>query len=381
VSWAPRNLDRLTRLIREHGRGGASYDPARPPYAVFDWDQTSAFLDCEEVVFRFVLWNLELAYTPDELRAILRDSVNGTDRVLLTPGRYVALADVNRDILTAWSYLWPRLARHDGTPIERLRETPEFADLVTKLAFLYETYERTPSIGPDYAYRWILYVLAGRSIEDLRALCGRAFDAALAAPLARATWKGPRELGSRAGPIDYTFRTGLRVHPEMQDLYARLPASGIDLYVVTASLTDVVDVYATDPRYGYGLAKGHVIGCELEVRDTLLRPTYRSDWVLTYGPGKVEAIRRRLGARGDPILVAGDGDGDAEMLSELAGTQVSLILNRVMGGRIGSLCRCAVRDDPPGRYLLQGRDENTGRFLPGSATILFGEREARVLVS
>jgi hypothetical protein len=125
----------------------------------------------------------------------------------------------------------------------------------------------------------------------------------------------------------------------------------------------------------------HVIGCELEVEGGMLRPVYRKEWPLTYGKGKVEAIRRKLGSRGDPILVAGDSDGDADMLVDFEGTRVSLILNRVKGGKIGSLSRRAAspEDEASGRYLLQGRNENTGLFLPRPETIPFGEREARLL--
>ena len=54
--------------------------------------------------------------------------------------------------------------------------------------------------------------------------------------------------------------------------------------------------------------------------------------------------------------------------------RLALILNRVKGGPIGTLCRLAVGQMDRGtpRYILQGRDESTGLFLPRPETILLG---------
>src|SRR5207248_1568539 len=99
-----------------------------------------------------------------------------------------------------------------------------------------------------------------------------------------------------------------------------------------------------------------VLGMELEVRDGKVGPRYKEGRVQTYRRGKVEAIRLKPGARGDPLFGAGDSDGDFEMLSTFKGMDLALILNRLKGGKVGDLCRRAVKQKgaPAPRYILQG---------------------------
>ena len=83
----------------------------------------------------------------------------------------------------------------------------------------------------------------------------------------------------------------------------------------------------------------------------------------------------------DPLFAAGDSDGDYEMLSAFPGMKLSLIWNRVKGGDIGKLSKQAAdqMNSPSPRFILQGRNENTGMAIPFSETILFGSSEARLL--
>jgi len=48
--WLPDIWRELNRMITEHGRSSAGFDPARPPLAVFDWDNTCAKGDIGESV-------------------------------------------------------------------------------------------------------------------------------------------------------------------------------------------------------------------------------------------------------------------------------------------------------------------------------------------
>lgn len=129
-----------------------------------------------------------------------------------------------------------------------------------------------------------------------------------------------------------------------------------------------------------------VIGMELATDiDGKILPVYKSGWVKTFGQGKVEAIEQviktGLGKNWDPIFSAGDSDGDYEMLTSFPGMKLTLIWNRVKGGPIGTLCLQAVEqaDSPNPRYILQGRNENTGTVIPSSSTILLGKTEPQLL--
>ena len=104
---------------------------------------------------------------------------------------------------------------------------------------------------------------------------------------------------------------------------------------------------------------------------------------MTWGPGKVELIRKLLVPRTGqpPLLVCGDSDGDYDILSAFPGTRLGFIVNRLKKGNIGTLCQEAVRQlgDRRPRYVLQGIDENTGLFDADEATVKFGTTE-KVLI-
>jgi phosphoserine phosphatase len=381
MNWSPRNYEVLAQFIREHGKTSPTYDAKSPPYAVFDWDDTSAFHDCGDALFRYQLWNLEFRLSKVQFRALLKDDIQGV-KVLSGPSP-VKLKELHADIVADYSFL------HDhyrglggGLGLDELRQTPQFQDFVSKMLFLYDSYTATEGIGPKYSYVWMLYFLSGYAPDEVRTMARAAIRQELGDGLRLLAWKGPAKFDSKVGPITVTFRSGLRVHPEMQNLMASLRSAGIDVYIVTASLKQVVGVFAGPGGFGYNVPPDHVVGMELEAgKDGKLLAAYKAGWVPTYRAGKVEAIKRKLGPRGDPIFAAGDSDGDYEMLSAFAGTRLALILNRIKGGPIGTLCRQAVRQkgESAPRYLLQGRDENTGLFVPRSETIRFGESAPRLL--
>lgn len=47
-NWDPFSRERLNALIQQVGYDNPDYDRNHPPYAVFDWDNTSIFQDVEE---------------------------------------------------------------------------------------------------------------------------------------------------------------------------------------------------------------------------------------------------------------------------------------------------------------------------------------------
>jgi phosphoserine phosphatase len=374
MGWSPRNRDVLTRFMAEHGRGGKAYDPAHPPYAVFDWDLTSAYGDCEEATLRYQIWNLRFKLTAEEFRALLKDEINGVEAI-----GAVKLRDLDADLAAEYALLRERAAA--GAPLEEIRATPQFQDFAAKLAFLYEGYCETPGIGAGYGYPWVLFLLAGHTDDELRALARGAIEAGLSDAVRKVTWRSPAGFASRAGPIEFTFRSGLRIHPEIQNLQASLRAAGIDVYVVSASLKEVVEVFAAPGNFGYEVPADHVIGMEVEKKDGRFEPRYKEGWVQTVRQGKVDAIKRTLGARGEPIFGACDSDGDVEMVTAFSGMKLTLIMNRAKGGEIGALCKRAADEaaSPAPRYILQGRNENTGLFIPTPESILFGETAPRLL--
>ncbi|MDR1269945.1 MAG: hypothetical protein LBK82_10500, partial [Planctomycetaceae bacterium] len=50
-NWDAFNHAQIEKLIKEYGNQNRNYDKTKPPYAVFDWDNTCIFLDIEEATF------------------------------------------------------------------------------------------------------------------------------------------------------------------------------------------------------------------------------------------------------------------------------------------------------------------------------------------
>ena len=73
-----------------------------------------------------------------------------------------------------------------------------------------------------------------------------------------------------------------------------------------------------------------------------------------------------------PALVAGYSDGDAWMLKDCADTQIGVIVNRRKSA-------AAAIGKSGARFILQGRNENTGIFMPDEKTLKLGKAEAKLL--
>ncbi len=387
LSWAERNHELLGRFMNDYGKYGKNYNRSKPPYAVFDWDQTCIFSDVEDALFHFQTEFLRFRMTPQQFRDhILKDTINGITS-LSTEYHSIILADIHRDLVADYEYLYHHFSGLAGSlPFEQIRETVQYGDFVARLPFLYDGYCGTSGIGAEYGYPWVLYLLSGYTTAEVRLLTEEAINCELGNKIGTRTWHSPSGYTSCSGEVSYTFRTGLRISPEMQNLISTLAVNGIDVYIVSASYKPVVEVFCGIAKFGYNIPAERVIAMELETDvNGIIQPLYKNGWVRTYGHGKVEAINRviRTGHGRDwyPLFSAGDSDGDAAMLTGFPDTKLSLIWNRVKGGEIGELCKQAVAEmnSPDPRYILQGRNENTGLTFPSSGSVLYGQTEPKLL--
>ena len=69
------------------------------------------------------------------------------------------------------------------------------------------------------------------------------------------------------------------------------------------------------------------------------------------------------------------------MMTELKSVKLALVINRVKGGKIGQQAIKAAeqlgKTNPS--VVLQGRDENTGMWIPNETTIKLGNTEPELL--
>jgi phosphoserine phosphatase len=386
LNWSEQNYKVLNQLIGDYGIGGKYYSKKDAPYVVLDWDQTCAFLDVEEALLRYQLTNFRFKLNKEQFTSLLKDEINGTDQL---PENFhsIKLKDINTDLIEEYSYLYDHFAGLNGTMnLQEIKTTLQYQDFLAKLPFLYDGYCETGSIGSEYAYPWVLFLLAGHTIDEVKNMAKEAISFELANGLYKQGWSSPANLTTHSGAVSYSFKTGLRVLPEMQNLIETFTKQGIDVYIVSASYKPVVETFAAPGNFGYHVPAENVIAMELAISaEGVILPEYKPGWINTVRQGKVEAINRvikqQTGKTTDPLFAAGDSDGDYEMLTGFPCMKLALIWNRLKGGDIGKLCQQAVdeTDNENPRFILQGRNENIGMTIPSSSTISFGKTEARLL--
>ncbi|XAH25618.1 HAD family hydrolase [Xylophilus sp. GW821-FHT01B05] len=386
--WDAFNRQQLDAMIARLGKGSAGYDAARPPYAVFDWDNTSIFLDIEEATLIYQLENLRFGATPAQLEVALRRNIPRTPFLPAynnAAGQPVSIDSIAPDIVASYSWLYQHYSGLRGTQsLAEVQKSPHYAAFITKLRYLYEAIGDT--FDHDTAYPWVTYLFAGMTEPQVRQLTADTAAWQLGQPVEKVKWTTPAALPGQAGVVSVSWKNGLRLVPEMQDLYARLRGAGFDIWVCSASFVDVVREIASNPAFGYGVQADHVIAMELE-RDAAgaIQPDYRHGYDQTQGPGKTKNIQRFLVSRYGygPAFVAGDSEGDQNMMADFPETQKVLIINRLRDPKtaIGQFSAQAVRDygKPATRYLLQGRDDNTGLFVPSQLHLPLGAAAGRAL--
>jgi phosphoserine phosphatase len=387
LNWSEKNYIALNRLITNYGIGGKFYNKDKAPYVVLDWDQTCAHFDVEEATMRFQLANLRFKITKEQFRNnLLLDNINGVTQ-LSAAYRNVRLADINQDLINDYNYLYDNYIGSTGkATLAEIKATPQYADFIVKIPTLYEGYCETPGIDADYGYPWVIYLLAGHTIDEVKSLAKEAVTFELGNQLGKQTWQSPANYQSITGALSWSFKSGLRVLPEMQNLISTFMGHGIDVFIVSASYKPLVEVFSGIGNFGYNVPADHVIAMELATDASgKILMEYKAGWIKTQRQGKVDAINKaiklELGRNWDPLFSAVDSDGDYEMSTGFPDMKLTLIWNRVKGGDIGKLCKQAVDESGSStpRYILQGRNENIGMAIPCSESILLGKTVLQLL--
>uniref|UniRef100_UPI000D38F368 HAD family hydrolase n=1 Tax=unclassified Variovorax TaxID=663243 RepID=UPI000D38F368 len=386
--WDAFNRTQIEGLIASQGKGSAGYDATRPPYVVFDWDNTSVFLDIEEASLIYQLENLAFGATPAQLEVALRKNIPTRDFLPAynnAAGQPVNIDRVVPDIVASYSWLY---ANYKGLKGEQslavVAMSPHYGAFITKVRYLYEAIGDT--FDHDTAYPWVTYLFAGMTEAQVRKLTADTVAWQLKEPVAKVRWTSPAALPGRAGVVSVSWKNGLRLQPEMQDLYAAFRNAGFDVWVCSASFVDVIREISSNPAFGYNNPPERVLAMELE-RDArgVIQPEFRRGYDQTQGPGKTKNIRRFLVAKYGygPSFVAGDSEGDQNMMADFADTKKVLIVNRLRDPKtdIGRFSALAVQNHGKAdtRYLLQGRDDNTGAWVASQLHTPLGAAQGKAL--
>lgn len=385
-NWDTFNRQRLNDLITQYGKGSPNYKQDQPPYVVFDWDNTSVFLDIQEILMIYQLEHLRYAMTPEQLNTALHMNIpttNFTADYNNAAGQPVNIDTITNDIVSSYTWIYNNFDQMQGKKsLAEIKQAPQYQDFVTKMRYLYDAIGDT--FDHSVSYPWATYHFTGLTEKDIRELTEKTVEWQKNQPVESVKWTSPDALTGKAGVVSVSWKNGLRLVPEMQDLYAKLREAGFDVYVCSASFVDVIKEIASNPKFNYNNSDQNVIAMELE-RDPngIIQTQFRQGYAQTQGKGKTEAITRFLVSKYGygPIFIAGDSEGDQNMMQDFKDTQLVLIINRLRGSEIGQLSKKAVDTygQPEAKYLLQGRDDNKGVFLPSQAHFKLGSEEARVL--
>ena len=351
LRWVPKNRETLSRLIDENKNKGN--------YVVFDWDYTSIYQDTQENLFRYQIDNLRFKMTPAQFSKAIRKDIpldNFNKEYSNVKGQPVNITKIANDLDKRYDFLYNNYIKDKKMSLEKVKATEEFKDFRGKLAFLYEAIGG--SFSHDIAYPWVLYLFDNMTVNEVQKLAKEANDFGIGNKLGKYVIESSDKLTGEAGKVRYEYKSGLRTQPETANLFHEFEKNGIKVYIVSASLEDIVKVFASDKSYGYNLSPDSVYGMRLEMDGNKYRAEYKHGYPQTQTKGKVEVINRYLKPKHggkDPILVAGDSIGDANMLSEYKGTKVLLLMKRK--GKLDDLAKDA-------RALVQKRNEQTGLFVP-----------------
>ena len=373
-NWEKYNYSALSALIRENGNRSEGYGDRPRPYAVFDFDNTSIIGDIEVATLIYQLEHLELRIAPETLWNTLTDLYPDIDAPVAGLDG-VSARMLATDVLNDYIFLFDKYISSSEMSLEQIRKTPQFLDFRAKT---YALSAGSDALGYEAGCLWILKLFNGMTKDEVRALAEKAADDALSRRrLSREIWVSP-DMGE-AGRVEVGIIRGLGIAPEMTDLYGTLQENGIDVYICSASMKEVVEAVACNPKYGFNVPQDNVYGIRLK-GSGIIRAAYDPAWVPTFKEGKVTCIRTSIaphhGGRG-PILAAGDSNGDYEMLTRFDDLKIGLIINCGNSGGIGELSETAA--SPAGRaegitgtrYLLQGRDASKKKFVKSTESKKF----------
>jgi hypothetical protein len=391
-NWDAFNKSRIENLIDTYGKRSSNYNSAKPPYVVFDWDNTCTFWDTEEATMIYQLENLKFGCTPEELDNVIRTGVD-TNKVLTESGVNFAVKDIAKDIKASYTWLFQNYSGLGGggsLSLEQVKTNPNYSNFITKVRWLYDGLEADFSISIAYSYAFFLFY--GLTEVQIRQMVIEASQWQLTQSIGKVTWTSPTatELpGQLSGQLSISWKNGWRCYPEQVELFNKLRAAGFDVWICTASMEDVISSISSNHLFGYNNDASHCMGlnAQYDNQGKLINKLVVGS-PFTYQAGKTEAIKASLAGSGgkygyDPLMIAGDSEGDQNMLSDFPGMQIGLIINRNKGkGKLlGTLCSEAVNtyNTPAARYLLQGRNDNFGQFIPSQAYIALGSSTPVIL--
>lgn len=332
--WDPQVKNALNELLDQAGIDS---------YAVFDFDQTSIVHDITNALLVYQIEHLCFADAPAHN---FLDGIPTPEDVM--QGKGLTYAEMGSILSAEYDSMTVRI--NAGESIDSIRKSDVYLDFRARMVTLMEAMDE--QWGSWVTYLWQPGLLAGYTEAEARGIVSDVIAEHLGRErLAVEQWYSPD--GQWGGDVP----RGIWVSPEMKDLYQGLEAAGIDAYVCSASLELIVEVLACDSVLGFGLPEERVYGLRFVSGERIIAQ-FDADYKQPIRDGKVDCIRTYMAPAYDhaePVLVAGDSNGDVAMLTAFPDMRKGLIIDvgRNPESAIGKLGIQAKEQDNRGRYLLQ----------------------------
>jgi hypothetical protein len=185
-------------------------------------------------------------------------------------------------------------------------------------------YRLCTAIDDVVCYTWIAQVFSGVTLKELKIYV----DEMLQSNTGNTTIKTILTTSSNSSVIQTENNAAIpNFYRAQQELYNRLMANGIDVYVITASQEELIRMVLADPKYGYNVKPENIIGVATLLKDDTQLTTSRKEIkdntydqkqnlnlkIISYlwSPqamfaGKYGAILTYINQWKMPVLVAGD---------------------------------------------------------------------------
>ncbi len=401
-NWEPSVKKGLQDFFRLYGNRSLAYNPANPPYAVFDFDNTTSIMDVEEQLMIWQLDHLAFAVTPSQLQAVLETGIP-KDKLSLTYGAQdgegapVRIDAAIHDAVAAYTSLYNK-----GYVTVAGREQPDavktqadYQEFKAKMRWLYDAIGET--MDNSVSYPWVTYWFTGMTpaqVHQLAYNCDSYYgDSAKGQTWTKGKYESPAILSSRAGAVSVSYKKGITVTPEIKELYGAMEKNGIDTWIDSASPVDVVRA-AVDYFKIPGVKGIVAMTNKLDQNGKYINAYDYDAHAQTQGVGKALTINKVIAPqyRGKgPAFCAMDSQGDFNFCTEFKDTKEVLVLNRQrkddaalcaaiavwQKAQNKSLQECNLTGDT--KFLLQGRNENAGAFWTDDHTELLGKKDKAYL--